>query len=139
MIQGATGNMRGKVPVKAMKLLTSLLVTPIVILLLMVMSLGLTYADDDIPVGTTYLVYCSRCHGETGQGDGSDGATLSPKPRDFTDCAVMSKIPDATIIKAITDGGASVNLSRDMPAWGQELNSKKIGALAAFVRTFCHK
>ena len=94
---------------------------------------------DDIPVATTYQVYCSRCHGEAGQGDGADGATLSPKPRDFTDCAVMSKIPDATIIKAITSGGASVGLSRDMPAWGEELNGKKINELAAYVRTFCHK
>ena len=124
---------------KAMKLLKSLLVSPIAILMLMALSLELPYADEDIPVATTFMVYCSRCHGEKGQGDGSDGATLSPKPRDFTDCAIMDMIPDATIIKAITDGGASVNLSRDMPAWGQELNSKKINALAAFVRTFCHK
>jgi hypothetical protein len=24
--------------------------------------------DEDIPVATTYQVYCSRCHGDTGQG-----------------------------------------------------------------------
>ncbi len=64
---------------------------------------------------------------------------MSPKPRDFTDCALMNKIPDATIVKAIKNGGASVDLSRDMPAWGEELNDKKINALAAHVRTFCHK
>jgi len=87
----------------------------------------------------TYQVYCSRCHGDTGQGDGPDGATLSPKPRNFSDCSVMSKIPDATIVKAIKNGGAAVGLSRDMPAWGEALSDKKIDALATFVRTFCHK
>ena len=97
------------------------------------------YSQEDIPVATTYQVYCSRCRGDSGQGDGADGATLSPKPRDFTDCAVMGKIPDATVVKAITSGGASVDLSRDMPAWGEELSGKKIAELAAYVRTFCHK
>jgi len=48
-----------------------------------------------------------RRHGDSGQGDGADGATLSPKPRDFTDCAIMSKIPDATIVKAIKKGRGS--------------------------------
>lgn len=96
-------------------------------------------AQDNIPVSMTYQIYCSRCHGASGQGDGLDGASLSPKPRNFTDCAVMSKISDATIIKAIKDGGASVGVSKDMPAWGEELSDQKISALAAYVRTFCHK
>jgi cytochrome c553 len=125
--------------VKEMKLTNSLSLVLLLAILLSGISPGLTYADEDIPVATTYQVYCSRCHGDTGQGDGPDGATLSPKPRDFSDCAVMSKIPDATITKAITNGGAAVDLSRDMPAWGEELSGKKISALAAYVRTFCHK
>lgn len=122
-----------------MKVTASRLLILTISVLLIGISTVLAYADDDIPVATTYQIYCSRCHGDTGQGDGPDGATLSPKPRDFTDCALMSKIPDATIIKAITSGGASVSLSRDMPAWGEALSDKKIHALAAFVRTFCHK
>jgi mono/diheme cytochrome c family protein len=122
-----------------MRLTTSQLLLPMFALLLTGISTRIVYADDDIPVATTYQIYCARCHGDTGQGDGPDGATLSPKPRDFSDCAVMSKIPDATIIKAITSGGASVGLSRDMPAWGEALSDKKIHALAAYVRTFCHK
>ncbi len=96
-------------------------------------------ADEGAPVNVTYQVYCSRCHGDGGQGDGADGATLSPKPRDFSDCATMSKISDATIVKAIKDGGASVGLSRDMPAWGEALPEKKIEALRDFVRGFCNK
>jgi cytochrome c oxidase cbb3-type subunit 3 len=116
-----------------------LLLMPVVAILLAGTLTGPVFGDEDIPVAMTYQVYCSRCHGETGQGDGPDGATLSPKPRNFSDCSVMSKIPDATIVKAIKNGGAAVGLSRDMPAWGEALSDKKIDALAAFVRTFCHK
>lgn len=122
-----------------MKMTVSLLFIPVVAVLLAGIVTGPACGDEDIPVATTYQVYCSRCHGDKGQGDGADGATLSPKPRDFSDCALMNKIPDATIVKAIKNGGASVDLSRDMPAWGEELNDKKIDALAAHVRSFCHK
>lgn len=96
-------------------------------------------AQEQIPVSMTYKVYCARCHGFGGAGDGPDAATLAVRPRNFTDCAVMSKIPDATIVKAIKDGGAAVGLSRNMPAWGVALNDKQIDALAAYVRTFCKK
>jgi cytochrome c553 len=116
-----------------------LLLIPAAAVLLAGFLNGLVFGDEDIPVTMTYQVYCARCHGESGKGDGPDGATLSPKPRDFADCSVMGKIPDATIVKAIKNGGASVGVSRDMPAWGEALSDKKIDALAAFVRTFCHK
>jgi mono/diheme cytochrome c family protein len=124
---------------KGMKAIARPLVITVLVVAFATISVGPAYTQDDIPVATTFQVYCSRCHGDKGQGDGADGATLSPKPRDFTDCAVMSKIPDATIVKAITNGGAAVDLSRDMPAWGEELSGKKINALGAYVRTFCHK
>jgi cytochrome c oxidase cbb3-type subunit III len=116
-----------------------LLLIPVVAILSAGILTAPAFADEDIPVAMTYQVYCSRCHGETGKGDGPDGATLSPKPRDFADCSVMGKIPDATIVKAIKNGGAAVGLSRDMPAWGEALSDKKIGELTAFVRIFCHK
>jgi cytochrome c oxidase cbb3-type subunit 3 len=122
-----------------MKVCVSPLLMLVFAVLLAGISIRVACADEDIPVATTYQVYCARCHGDSGQGDGADGATLSPKPRDFTDCAVMSKIPDATIVKAIKNGGAAVGLSRDMPAWGEALSDKKISALAAYVRSFCHK
>ncbi len=31
-----------------------------------------------------YTTTCASCHGETGQGDGVAGASMNPKPRDFT-------------------------------------------------------
>jgi mono/diheme cytochrome c family protein len=90
-------------------------------------------------IKTTFMVYCARCHGEGGQGDGTDGASLAVKPRDFSNCALMNKIPDATIINAIKNGGASVGVSKDMPAWGEGLNDQQIHELAGYVRSFCKK
>jgi mono/diheme cytochrome c family protein len=90
-------------------------------------------------IKTTFMVYCARCHGEGGQGYGADGASLAVRPRDFSNCALMSKIPDATIINAIKNGGASVVVSKDMPAWGEGLSDQQIHDLAAYVRSFCKK
>jgi hypothetical protein len=51
-----------------MKLTNSPLLMPLLAILLSGISAHLAYADEDIPVATTYQVYCSRCHGDTGQG-----------------------------------------------------------------------
>lgn len=84
-----------------------------------------------------YKIYCSRCHGMNGKGDGPDAATLKTHPRDFADCAVMAKISDATRFKAIKDGGASVGLSSDMPAWGAGLSDSQIHDLMKYIAGFC--
>jgi mono/diheme cytochrome c family protein len=96
-------------------------------------------ADDDESVSTQYLVYCAKCHGPSGHGDGANASTLKTRPRDFADCAVMKKIPDATIFKAIKEGGAAVQLPGDMPPWGQAFDDSEIKGLVAYVRTFCKK
>jgi cytochrome c oxidase cbb3-type subunit III len=87
----------------------------------------------------TYKVYCSRCHGETGRGDGADAATLKTRPRDFTDCATMSKISDDTMFTAIKEGGAAVGLPADMPSWAAGLSDDDIHALMKYIRHFCQK
>jgi cytochrome c oxidase cbb3-type subunit III len=96
-------------------------------------------AQEKIPTKMTYKIYCARCHGFNGAGDGPDAATLTPAPRDFANCAEMSKLSDATVFKAIKDGGAAVGLASTMPAWGVALSDDQIKELAAYVRTFCHK
>ena len=87
----------------------------------------------------TYKVYCSRCHGETGRGDGADAATLKTRPRDFTDCATMFKISDDTMFTAIKEGGAAVGLPADMPSWAAGLSDDDIHALMKYIRHFCQK
>ena len=87
----------------------------------------------------TYKIYCARCHGDTGHGDGADAATFKTHPRDFTDCAAMGKISDDTMFKAIKDGGAAVGVSEDMPAWGAGLSDEDIRAVMKYIRQFCQK
>ncbi|MGH7813410.1 MAG: c-type cytochrome [Candidatus Binataceae bacterium] len=87
----------------------------------------------------SYTIFCAKCHGADGKGDGPGGATLSTHPRDFANCAEMSKISDATLFKAIKDGGASVGLSSDMQAQGGGFDDGEIHDLVKFVRTFCKK
>lgn len=84
-----------------------------------------------------YDSFCSRCHGESGKGDGPAAATLKTKPRDFAECARMATLTDDTLFKTIKDGGGAVGLSADMPAWKEGFEDSEIKDLVAFVRSFC--
>jgi cytochrome c oxidase cbb3-type subunit III len=86
-----------------------------------------------------YTTFCVKCHGATGQGNGPAAASLHTKPRNYTDCALMAKIPDATLFKAIKDGGGAVGLSPEMPSWSKGFDDDEIHGLVAYVRTFCQK
>jgi len=95
------------------------------------------YASAD--PSTDFKIFCARCHGDSGHGDGPDGSTLSTKPQDFADCPAMSKLSDQTIFNAIKGGGSSVGLPADMPAWGEGLTDDQIKGLVQYVRGFCKK
>lgn len=94
-------------------------------------------ADDD--TAHEYAIYCAKCHGEGGRGDGTYASRLHQKPRDFTNCAAMAKIPDATIVEVIEEGGAAVGLSNEMPDWQGALDDDEIAAMAKYIRGFCTK
>jgi len=104
-------------------------------------ALGITAASRAGAADATmdYKIFCARCHGDGGHGDGPDGSTLSTKPQDFTDCAAMGKLTDEIIFNAIKGGGSSVGMPADMPAWGEGLNDDQIKALVQYVRSFCKK
>ena len=78
---------------------------------------------------------CSACHGESGKGDGPAAVALNPKPRNYTDCAVMGKKSDAELFKVIKEGGPAVGLSPLMVAWGTQLSDKEIWDIIAFIRS----
>jgi mono/diheme cytochrome c family protein len=84
-----------------------------------------------------YNTFCAKCHGPNGKGDGPAAASLHTPPRNYTDCAKMSKISDDTLFKAIKNGGASVGLSGEMPSWSAGLDDNDIHGLVAYVRSFC--
>jgi mono/diheme cytochrome c family protein len=94
-------------------------------------------AGDPAAMKQEFNRFCSKCHGTSGKGDGPQADALGTKPRDFTDCARMKGISDETAFKAIKEGGESVGLSKDMPAWKDGMEDDEIKDLVAYIRTFC--
>lgn len=88
---------------------------------------------------TVAAANCTLCHGIAGKGDGVGAAAIKAAgvaPRDFTDKAVMEKITNAGLIKAITEGGAAVGKSMFMTPWKGILTDDQIKDVAAYIRTF---
>jgi mono/diheme cytochrome c family protein len=100
---------------------------------------GATRAADLAAAKQDYGTFCVKCHGASGKGDGPTAATLKTRPRDFTECTRMAKIPDDVMFKTIKDGGEAAGLSKDMPSWKQGFDDREIHDLVSFVRTFCKK
>ena len=86
-----------------------------------------------------YQTFCAKCHGDSGNGNGSAAATLSTKPRDLADCAAMQKISDDTLFNVIKNGGKENGLSADMQAWSDGFEDSEIHELVNYVRSFCKK
>jgi mono/diheme cytochrome c family protein len=87
------------------------------------------------PGRTTFLHYCSPCHGEGGTGDGYNAERIDPKPKNLTDGEYMSTRTDEQLYDAISKGGAAVAKSVFMPPWGNTLKEEEIHSLIQYVRT----
>lgn len=84
-----------------------------------------------------YDTYCAQCHGVQRNGKGINTVGLSVQPRDHTDTAAMSSLPREQTIKAISEGGASVNKSALMPAWSSVLTKEQIEDMADYLQYVC--
>ena len=93
------------------------------------------YAADAGAGKAKYDMMCVACHGAGGAGDGPAGAALSPKPTNLTDAAWQAATDDATIAKAIKEGGAGIGKSPMMPALGASMSAADIDNLVAFIRS----
>ncbi len=84
-----------------------------------------------------YDTYCAQCHGVQRNGKGINTVGLSVQPRDHSDTVAMSSLPRAQIVKAITEGGASVNKSALMPSWAGVLSPAQIEDMADYLAYVC--
>jgi len=96
-------------------------------------------AEVQITAAELYSQCCATCHGITGEGNGPSAASLSTKPRNFTDCRTMSTISDETAFKVIKKGGGANGLNSSMPSWADALTDEQIRMLIGYVRHFCMK
>ena len=84
-----------------------------------------------------YAKWCAACHGSAGRGDGPNAANLPVKPADHTSRDSMSARPDDSLFDTIAAGGAVMNRSPRMPAFGGTLSAAEIRALVRQIRSLC--
>lgn len=95
---------------------------------------GATILPKPSPQTAGKLVYesmgCNICHGAQGKGDGPLAGNLDPKPRNFTDLNVMSRVSDMSMFHAIKNGIPDTA----MPAW--ELTEEQVFDTISYIKTF---
>lgn len=99
----------------------------------------------DTPVGAPspdpgpllYARWCASCHGASGKGDGPNASNLPVKPAVHSSREAMSVRPDDSLFDTIASGGAVMNRSPRMPAFGGTLTAAEIRALVRHIRALC--
>ena len=81
-----------------------------------------------------YAKECSKCHGDSGAGDGAMGQKLKDKPSDWTKGAGLQGMDDAKLAESIKKGGGAVGKSKAMPAY-PKLSDAEVTALVAHVKS----
>jgi len=84
-----------------------------------------------------YRQWCAPCHGVTGKGDGPNAPRLPVKPAAHADAGAMGERSDDALYDTIAGGGAIMNRSPRMPAFGETLTPVQVRALVAHIRRLC--
>lgn len=84
-----------------------------------------------------YARWCAACHGASGRGDGPNASDLPVRPAAHASRDVMSMRPDDSLYDTIASGGAVMNRSPRMPAFGATLTPAEIRALVRHIRGLC--
>lgn len=74
---------------------------------------------------------CTRCHGESGRGDGPDGQRLDPPPANLAAVRRMRMASDAYFFWTISEGGAQFNT--EMPSMKGTLEDAEIWQLILYL------
>ena len=91
----------------------------------------------DTAVVAVYARWCAGCHGATGKGDGPNAKQLPVAPARHADAATMRTRSDDALYDTIHGGGAIMNRSARMPAFGASLSPVKIRGLVRYIRSLC--
>ncbi len=84
-----------------------------------------------------FATLCVMCHGADGRGTGQAAASLTIKPRDYTDPAWQASVTDDQIREIILKGGAGVNKSPSMPGQPQLADQPEVlNGLVQIIRKF---
>jgi len=86
---------------------------------------------------TLYARYCTGCHGSQGRGDGPNAGSLPVPPARHASKEAMSARSDDALYDTIAGGGAIMNRSPRMPAYGTTLSPAQIRALVRHIRSLC--
>ena len=84
-----------------------------------------------------YGRWCTSCHGTAGKGDGPNAASLPVKPAQHASRDAMSARSDDALYDTIAGGGAIMNRSPRMPAFGATFTDAEIRNLVAHIRSLC--
>ncbi len=106
--------------------------------IILAVFLGLSAAHAET-AEENYRLYCAQCHGTQGNGQGINNTLggLAVSPRNHTNATEMSKLSDAEIRLAISEGGDAVQKSELMPAWEKTLSAQEIDDLVLYLRKLC--
>ncbi len=93
-------------------------------------------AQDEVAQGKqVYSLYCVTCHGESGDGQGPVGKTLTPPPRNFGEGDFKYGGTDEEIFEVISNGAAARGGSPLMAPWGAVIPEADRWALVKFIRS----
>ena len=106
--------------------------------IILAVFLGLSAAHAET-AEENYRLYCAQCHGTQGNSQGINNTLggLAVSPRNHTNATEMSKLSDAEIRLAISEGGDAVQKSELMPAWEKTLSVQEIDDLVLYLRKLC--
>ena len=86
---------------------------------------------------TVYARFCTGCHGQEGGGDGPNARSLPVPPARHASREAMSTRSDDDLYDTIAGGGAIMNRSPRMPAYGETFTPAQIRGLVRHIRSLC--
>lgn len=81
-----------------------------------------------------YQQACALCHGQDGRGNTAWESAI--RPIEFSDCGSTAE-PTDLWEGVVAHGGPYAGLASVMPAFGEAYAAEEVGAVVAYIRTFC--